>query len=40
MPARIGTSGVAIACAGIEPVLDMRSKDLMAIRLKLHFKQL
>jgi len=26
MPARIGTSGVAIACAGIEPVLDMRSK--------------
>ncbi|MFB5615228.1 MAG: coenzyme F420-0:L-glutamate ligase, partial [Candidatus Nitrosomaritimum yanchengensis] len=29
MPARIGTSGIAIACAGIEPVLDMRSqKDL------------
>ncbi len=27
MPARIGTSGVAISCAGIEPVLDMRSKD-------------
>ena len=32
MPARIGTSGVAIACAGIEPVLDMRAKkDLMEI---------
>jgi coenzyme F420-0:L-glutamate ligase len=27
MPARIGTSGVAISCAGIEPVLDMRSKE-------------
>ena len=29
MPARIGTSGVAIACSGIEPVLDLRgNKDL------------
>ncbi len=26
MPARIGTSGVAVSCAGVEPVLDMRSK--------------
>ena len=26
MPARIGTSGVAISCAGLEPVLDMRAK--------------
>ena len=26
MPARVGTSGVAISCAGIEPVLDLRSK--------------
>jgi len=29
MPARVGTTGVAIACAGIEPVIDMRAeKDL------------
>ena len=29
MPARVGTTGVAIACAGIEPVNDMRAqKDL------------
>ena len=26
MPARVGTTGVAISCAGIEPVLDLRSK--------------
>ena len=39
MPARIGTSGVAIACAGIEPVLDMRSKkDLDGNRLKVTFQ--
>jgi len=39
MPARIGTSGVAIACAGIEPVLDMRSKkDLEGNPLKVTFQ--
>ena len=26
MPARIGTSGITIACSGIEPVSDLRSK--------------
>ena len=39
MPARVGTSGVAIACAGIEPVLDMRSKkDLDGNPLKVTFQ--
>ena len=39
MPARIGTSGVAISCAGIEPVLDMRSKeDLDGNSLKVTFQ--
>ncbi len=39
MPARVGTSGVAIACAGIEPVLDMRSqKDLDGNSLKVTFQ--
>ena len=39
MPARIGTSGIAIACAGIEPVLDMRSqKDLDGNLLKVTFQ--
>ena len=39
MPARIGTSGVAVACAGIEPVLDMRSKkDLEGNPLKVTFQ--
>ena len=39
MPARIGTSGVAIACAGIEPVLDMRAKkDLDGNPLKVTFQ--
>ena len=39
MPARIGTSGVAISCAGIEPVLDMRSKkDLDGNPLKVTFQ--
>ena len=27
MPARVGTTGVAVACAGIEPVSDMRARD-------------
>ncbi len=35
MPTRIGTSGVAIACAGLEPVQDMRAqKDLDGNPLK------
>ena len=39
MPTRIGTSGVAIACAGIEPVLDMRAKkDLEGNPLKVTFQ--
>ena len=39
MPARIGTSGVAISCAGIEPVIDMRSKeDLDGNSLKVTFQ--
>lgn len=39
MPARIGTSGVAISCAGIEPVLDMRArKDLNGNPLKVTFQ--
>jgi len=39
MPVRIGTSGVAISCAGIEPVLDMRSeKDLDGNPLKVTFQ--
>jgi len=39
MPARIGTSGVAVACAGIEPVLDMRGKkDLDDNPLKVTFQ--
>ena len=39
MPARIGTSGVAVSCAGIEPVLDMRSKkDLDGNPLKVTFQ--
>ncbi|MBA4454497.1 MAG: coenzyme F420-0:L-glutamate ligase [Nitrosopumilaceae archaeon] len=39
MPARIGTSGIAIACAGIEPVLDMRAqKDLDDNPLKVTFQ--
>ena len=39
MPGRIGTSGVAISCAGIEPVLDMRSKkDLDGNPLKVTFQ--
>jgi len=39
MPGRIGTSGVAISCAGIEPALDMRSKkDLDGNPLKVTFQ--
>jgi len=39
MPARVGTTGVAISCAGIEPVLDMRSKkDLDGNSLKVTFQ--
>ena len=39
MPSRIGTTGVAIACAGIEPVLDNRGKpDLEGNPLKVTFQ--
>jgi coenzyme F420-0:L-glutamate ligase len=39
MPARVGTTGVAIACSGIEPVEDMRSqKDLDGNPLKVTFQ--
>lgn len=35
MPSRVGTSGVAVACAGMEPVRDMRaSADLDGVPLK------
>ena len=39
MPARVGTSGVAISCAGVEPITDMRSKkDLDGNPLKVTFQ--
>ena len=39
MPARVGTTGVAISCAGIEPVNDMRAeKDLEGNPLKVTFQ--
>ena len=39
MPARVGTSGVAIACAGMEPVLDRRAeRDLDGNLLKVTFQ--
>ena len=39
MPARIGTTGVAIACAGIEPTRDLRGeKDLDGNPLKVTFQ--
>ena len=39
MPSRVGTTGVAIACAGLEPVLDMRAKkDLNGNPLKVTFQ--
>ena len=39
MPARVGTTGVAIACSGIEPVLDRRAtRDLDGNALKVTFQ--
>ncbi len=39
MPARVGTTGVAIACSGIEPVNDMRAQtDLEGNPLKVTFQ--
>jgi coenzyme F420-0:L-glutamate ligase len=39
MPTRIGTTGVAIACAGFEPVEDQRGKrDLFGNVLRVTFK--
>lgn len=39
MPARVGTTGVAISCAGIKPVRDIRSqKDLDGNPLKVTFQ--
>ena len=39
MPARVGTTGVAIACAGIEPLSDIRGqKDLYGNPLKVTFQ--
>jgi coenzyme F420-0:L-glutamate ligase len=39
MPTRIGTTGVAIACAGFEPVDDLRGRrDLFGNVLKVTFK--
>src|SRR5918992_3663765 len=39
MPTRIGTTGVAIACAGFEPVEDLRGKhDLFGNVLRVTFK--
>ena len=39
MPARIGTTGVTIACAGIEPTRDLRGeKDLNGNPLKVTFQ--
>ncbi|MEX0763628.1 MAG: coenzyme F420-0:L-glutamate ligase [Nitrosopumilaceae archaeon] len=39
MPARVGTSGVALACAGIEPLSDIRGqKDLYGNPLKVTFQ--
>ena len=39
MPARVGTIGVAIACAGLEPVTDLRGeKDLDGVPLKVTFQ--
>ncbi len=41
MPGRVGTSGIAIACAGIEPVSDLRGKkDLDGNSLKVTFQAL
>ena len=39
MPSRVGTTGVAIACAGMEPIKDMRAqKDLHGNPLKVTFQ--
>jgi coenzyme F420-0:L-glutamate ligase len=39
MPARVGTTGIAIACSGMEPVLDIRGqKDLLGNPLKVTFQ--
>ena len=39
MPLRVGTSAVALACAGIEPILDMRAQmDLDGNPLKVTFQ--
>lgn len=39
MPTRIGTTGIAIACAGFEPVEDLRGKrDLFGNVLRVTFK--
>ena len=39
IPGRIGTTGVAIACAGFEPVNDLRGeKDLDGTPLKVTFQ--
>ena len=39
MPARVGTTGVAVACAGMEPVRDMRAtRDLDGNPLKVTFQ--
>jgi len=39
MPARVGTAGVAVSCAGLEPILDMRAKrDLDGNPLKVTFQ--
>lgn len=39
MPGRVGTTGIALGCAGIEPILDMRAtKDLEGKPLKVTLK--
>jgi len=39
MPSRIGTTGIAIACSGIEPIRDMRAQnDLEGNPLKVTFQ--
>ncbi len=39
MPARVGTTGIAISCAGIDPVVDMRAQeDLDGNPLKVTFQ--
>ncbi len=39
MPGRVGTTGIAVACAGIEPVQDMRGdKDLEGKPLRVTFQ--